>query len=158
VPLDDRPAVGRADTMPCALVWENNSVGYMLPLTLSAAVIGVVFLVPYAGMRVPFWVAQSRSADAVFEDAMKSFRPQRYEEASKNLVLALVKGDLNEKHRHYVDYYLGLSYEQLGRPQLAQLAFTRFIGLSTAEDGDSYDVAEDRLSRVGGRGLLREYG
>ena len=109
------------------------------------------FLVPYGATRIPYWAAKSRSSDALFDDAMTEFRHGQYADAAAALEKALIKGDLDATHWQYVFYYLGLSYEQLGKTELGAAALQRFIEKSNAFGRDRYEVAEQRLVRLGGR-------
>jgi hypothetical protein len=39
--------------------WDNNAYGYMFPMTAATLAVGLVFAVPYAGTRIPYWAAAS---------------------------------------------------------------------------------------------------
>jgi tetratricopeptide (TPR) repeat protein len=139
-----------ADALPQSTsnaAWENNSFGYMLPFTLAM----LPAFVPYAGTRIPYWIAKSPSSDAAFERGIDDFRQARYEAAAARFEEAIVLADMDTMHWQYVFYYLGLSYEQIGKRRLAAEALQRFIERSAVFDSPRYDVAEERLLRLGGQ-------
>jgi hypothetical protein len=137
--------------------WDTNSYGYMFPFT-TVVVVGaigasIILVVPYAMTRIPYAAASSRSSTRLFDDAMYGFRAARYQDTANLLEDVLVKGDLDPVRAQYLYYYLGLSYEQLKKDDLAAATLARFVETSPAFDQAAYDVAEARLPALQGHGL-----
>jgi hypothetical protein len=137
--------------------WESNSYAYLFPFTMvagaSLVAAGVVGGIPFAIASTPYWAARSRVSSRVYDDALNDFAAQRYERAVSRFEEVLMRGDLQAPQSQYLHYYLGLTYEQIGKNELAGIALAHFLETSTATDARAYDVAEARLLSVRGEGL-----
>jgi tetratricopeptide (TPR) repeat protein len=151
------PAQARAtDTLVRSEYDLNRSLVVMLPFTvIGSAPLTSALIIAGAGLpfilvaEVPHFVADYPSASSLYRDGASAFRAGRYDEARKALETSIAL-DPARGRGSYALSYLGYAYEQMHEDELAREALTAFVERASVANAAAYQVAEDRLARLGG--------
>lgn len=138
-----------------------NAENWMIawPLTYVFGVPAQPLLFGFSLTAVPYYVVGPRPPRGLYHDGLDAFRVADYRRASALFEEALLerepddllqyepRGDLGQRSRTL--YYLGLAHEQLRENDRGVLALTRFTRHALRRDAEAYEVAEQRLARLG---------